>query len=398
MVLGNFVLGQKTIAAPENFNPNLEFVPEIDVEDNNNSNEEEEEEVENIPKVKPSPPIKPKTAAPSMPLPAPTLSNESSIESGTADIELKNKTKNQENPGSSLIDVDNIKFDFQLDFDSFGQANLLIDQQIDFNLYNLDFFLDIGVNLFKQDEIETVNNIPLYLSWATAIGKTDLTLTGGVDFFDRLAAVPRFSLKASRPLFSSITEDSKLKSLFVLSAQVQYQAYKFNAETLENEIDFWRFTPSIYWQIQPNLSLFTLGQYGILSDGNRDFQSFSRLERKFGPFSVAANLFTWSFEQDLGSINGYFSPPDFIVYNGELAWQGTMFDELLDCKLSGAVGKQSVNGATDNAWTYKALCAAQLLENVELDFSYTYSNVRDRNTGNTSFGNQSVTGSLNIDL
>jgi len=75
-----------------------------------------------------------------------------------------------------------------------------------------------------------------------------------------------------------------------------------------------------------------------------------------------------------------------------------MFDEFLDCKLSGAVGKQSVLGTSDNAWTYKALCTAQLLENVELDFGYTFSNVRDRNTGSTSFGNQSVKGSLNIDL
>jgi len=82
-----------------------------------------------------------------------------------------------------------------------------------------------------------------------------------------LAALPRFSLEVSRPLFSSITADNKLKSLFVFSTQIQYQAYKFNAETLENGIDFWRFTPSIYWQIFPNLSLFTLGQYGLFNDG-----------------------------------------------------------------------------------------------------------------------------------
>ncbi|MDJ0593188.1 MAG: hypothetical protein QNJ72_24910 [Pleurocapsa sp. MO_226.B13] len=38
-----------------------------------------------------------------------------------------------------------------------------------------------------------------------------------------------------------------------------------------------------------------------------------------------------------------------------------MFNELLDCKLSAAFGKQSIAGATDNAWTYQALCEAQLL-------------------------------------
>ncbi|MDJ0593189.1 MAG: hypothetical protein QNJ72_24915 [Pleurocapsa sp. MO_226.B13] len=59
-------------------------------------------------------------------------------------------------------------------------------QQINFNLYNLDFILDTGINLFKQDEIETVSNVPLYLSWETKLGKIDLTITDGVDFFDHL--------------------------------------------------------------------------------------------------------------------------------------------------------------------------------------------------------------------
>ena len=186
--------------------------------------------------------------------------------------------------------------------------------------------------------------------------------------------------------------------MFVLSGQIQYQAYKFHAETLTNEIDFLRFTPSIYWQIAPDLSLFTLGQYGNFNDGNQELQSFSRLEKKLGSFSIAANLFTWNFESDLSETSGYFSPTDFIVYNGELGWEGKMFDETLNCKLSAAFGKQTLEGTTDNAWTYKALCGAKLLDNLELDLGYTNSNVRDRNTGNTNFSNQSVKGTLNIEL
>ena len=404
IIVTYLTLVKKAIAAPENFNPNLESAPETEVDrdeddrgDRNNENEIDKIPVKSQPQVVPSPQT-PKAKTPKVTLPTPTLSNESSIESGTADIELKTKPDDNSSIGSSILDIDNLTFDFQLDFDNFGQTNLLIEQQIDFNLYNLNFALDTGVNLYKQDEIETVNNIPLYLSWQTALGKTDLTITSGVDLFDRLAAVPRFSLKASRPLFSSVTADGKLKSLFVLSTQAQYQAYKFNAETLENEIDVWRFTPSIYWQIIPNLSLFTLGQYGTFNDSNQEFQSFSRLEQKLGSFSLAANLFTWAFAEDLSNESGYFSPPDFMVYNAELAWQGTMFDQTLDCKLSAAFGKQSVEGTTDNAWTYKALCGAKLLNNVELDLGYTYSNVRDRNTGNTTFGNQSIKGTLNIKL
>ena len=393
------VIGQQAIAAPENFNPSLESSPETEADNTESDRNNEAEDIpeENSPQVIPQV-TTPKANTPEYNTPVPTLSNESKIESGTVDIELKTKPDNNSNIGYSILDINNLTFDFQLDFDNFGQTNLLTKQQFDFNLSNLDFALETGINLFKQDDIETVNNIPLYLSWSTAIGKTDLTITGGADLFDRLTAVPRFSLKVSKPLFASVTPDGKLKSLFVLSAQAQYQAYKFNAETLGNEIDFWRFTPSIYWQIVPNLSLFTLGQYGTFNDGNQELQSFSRLEKKLGPFSVAVNLFTWSFEQDLSEESGYFSPTDFLVYNGELAWAGTMFDEAFDCKLSAAFGKQSLEGTTDNAWTYKALCIAQLLDNVELDFGYTYSNVRDRNTGDTSFGNQSIKGTLNIEL
>jgi len=401
IILVYFASAKNAIAAPENFNPDLESTPDIEIDNDLDSGDREDIPIEKPvtkPSSKPQAPKQPERSQVNISLPAPTLSNESSIESGTADIDLKTESNTAKNSNSSTLKLDNLTFDFQLDFDNFGQTNLLVNQTIDFNVYNLLFALDTGVNLFKQDDIETVNNIPLYLSWQTAIGKTDLTITGGVDLFDRLAAVPRFSLKASRPLFASVTPDGKLKSLFILSGQAQYQAYKFNAETLENEIDFWRFTPNIYWQIKPNLSLFTLGQYGIFNDGNREFQSFSRLERKLGSFSLAANLFTWGFEQDLSESSGYFSPPDFMVYNGELAWQGSMFDEVLDCKLSAAFGNQSVEGATDNAWTYKALCGAQLLENVELDLGYTYSNVRDRSTGDTSFGNQSIKGTLNIEL
>lgn len=395
------------IAAPENFNPELETLPETDTELESTpdssvpDNETGKTPIESVSQAN-AQPSSPKSEASAskanISLPSPTLSNESSFTSGTADIELDTKLDVNSNSSLSMLKVNNLTFDFQLDFDNFGQTNQSIEETIAFNLYNQSFELQTGINFFEQDDVEKVDNIPLYLTWETTVKNIDLALTGGVDFFDRLATVPTVTLKASSPLFSSVSPDGKLSSLFVFSGQARYQAYKFNAETLENEIDFWRFTPSIYWQIQPNLSLFALGQYGIFNDGNREFQSFSRLERKLGSFSLAANLFTWSFEQDLGSINGYFSPADFLVYNGEFAWQGTMFDETLDCKLSAAFGKQSVGGVTDNAWTYKALCKAQLLSNVRLDLGYTYSNVRDRSTGDTSFTNQSVKGKLNIEF
>ena len=402
----NLMLSQTAIAAPENFNPQLESLPETEskAESTSESRKRDRETVSSIESSSQQDPqtVIPKsnTSAPAaeIPLPTPTLPSESSITSGTADIELETKPDTDRNSSSSTLKVDNITFDFELSFDNFGQTNQFIEEAIAFNLYNQSFELQTGINFFEQDDVEKVDNIPLYLTWETEVKGIDLAVTGGVDFFDRLPTVPTVTLKASSPLFSSITADGKLNSLFVLSGQVQYQAYKFNAETLENEIDFWRFTPSIYWQITPSLSLFSLGQYGSFNDGNRELQSFSRLEKKLGSFSIAANLFTWDFEQDLGSVSGYFSPSGFLVYNGELGWRGTMFDEVLDCKLSAAYGKQKLDGATDNAWTYQALCEAQLLPNVVLDLGYTYSNVRDRATGDTNFSNQTLKGSLDIEL
>ncbi|MEM7758478.1 MAG: hypothetical protein AAF298_10185 [Cyanobacteria bacterium P01_A01_bin.40] len=404
-----FTLTHKAVAAPENFNPELKTIPETETNEELTSklstqdNEAQEtlrgsKSQVNIQSTSAESERSPSAAQTS--LPSPTLNSESSLTAGTADIELKTDP-NQERVNASdisILDIERLTLDFKLDFDNFGQTNQFIEETIAFNLYDQSLALKTGINTFEQDEVEKVDNIPLYLTWQKELLGIDLTLTGGVDFFDRLESVPTATLKASSPLFSSVNAEGKLNSLFVLSGQVQHQAYKFNAETLENEINFWRFTPSIYWQIRPNLSLFTLGQYGIFSDGNREFQSFSRLEQKIGAFSFAANLFTWAFEQDLGSINGYFSPADFLVYNGEIAWQGTMFNEFLDCKLSAAVGKQSVAGATDNAWSYKALCAAQLLPNVKLDLGYIFSNVRDSDTGDTSFNSQTIQGKLDIEL
>ena len=403
----NLMLKQTAIAAPENFNPELQSPPESEskVESTAESRERDRQtassSIESSSQQDPQTVIpKSNTSAPTaeIPLPTPSLPSESSITSGTADIELEAKPDTDRASSPSTLKIDNITFDFELSFDNFGQTNQFMEEAIAFNLYNQSFELQTGINFFEQDDVEKVDNIPLYLTWETEVKGIDLAVTGGVDFFDRLPTVPTVTLKASSPLFSTVTADGKLKSLFVLSGQAQYQAYKFNAETLENEIDFWRFTPSIYWQITPSLSLFSLGQYGIFNDGNRELQSFSRIERKLGAFSIAANLFTWDFEQDLSMESGYFSPSGFLVYNGEIAWQGTMFDEVLDCKLSAAYGKQQLDGVTDNAWTYQALCEAQLLPNVILDLGYTYSNVRDRATGDTNFSNQTIKGKLDIEL
>ena len=331
------------IAAPENFNPDLELPPP--------------------PKPKPKP--KPKE----------------SVDKG------KKKTP-------ALV-LESLTPNFSLSKDNFGQINQFIEETSVFHLRNGNKLrFTTGFNSFEQNTVEKITNIPLQFGWEGNIDKLSLSVDGGLDLFNRLPAVPNFSINAEKPIFSKVS-DGKLKSLLVGIGTVEYGAYKFNAETLDNQITFWRFRPSVYWQIDPNTSLFSLAQLGFFNDGNREFQSFSRLERKLGQFSIAVNLFTWSFLQDVAEDSGYFSPPDFIVYNAEIAWEKDIF-KFLSCRLSASIGKQRLKGTWDNAKSYQTSCIAKFSPNLKLDIGYTFSNVRERITGNELYKNESLTGNLQI--
>ncbi|WP_225894255.1 hypothetical protein [Atlanticothrix silvestris] len=157
----------------------------------------------------------------------------------------------------------------------------------------------------------------------------------------------------------------------------------------------WRFGPDLYWQIDRDTSLFSSLRLGNYSDRNFEIQSFSRLERKFGQFSVAANLFNWSYDRNLERTSGYFSPPDFLVYNAEVAWEGQVFD-FLRCRLSANLGQQRLNGEFDYANTYQSRCTAKFSPSIEADLGYSLSNVRNQDTGGTAYGGNSLTGQLRV--
>jgi hypothetical protein len=134
---------------------------------------------------------------------------------------------------------------------------------------------------------------------------------------------------------------------------------------------------------------------GSYNDGNFEQQSFSRLERKIGQFSVAANVFNWIYTRDVQETSGYFSPPDFLVINGEVAFEGNVFENLR-CRLATALGRQRLSGEWTSGNSYQARCTAKFSPNVEADFGYGYSNVRNRDTGGSAYNNQSFTGQLRI--
>jgi hypothetical protein len=328
------------IAAPENFNPGLRLPPP------------------------PAPPPTPPTA---------------STESVTPAVVLESITT-----------------DFRRDEDNFDQHNLIIEPIAQFRLRNGNKIrFKTGFNSFEEPGVESVTNIPLQVEWEGKIDQLTLVVGGGVDIFNHLPTALNFNAKVADPIAIKVSPSGQLESGVIVSVEVEQGPYKSNARTLNNQITAWRFGPSLYWQIDRDTSLYSSLRLGSYNDGNFEQQSFSRLERKFGQFSVAANLFNWSFTSDLDKTSGYFSPPDFLVYNGEVAWQGNVFENL-NCRLAATLGQQRLRGNFDNANTYQVRCTAKLSPNVEADFGYAYSNVRNQDTGKSAYNNQSFTGQLRV--
>lgn len=333
------------IAAPENFNPELRFAP-------------------------PSPPeiIKP----------SPVVTPQESI--------------------TPVLILESMQTDFRRDLDNFQQHNQIIEPTFQFRLPNNQIIrLRTGFNTFERLGIETVTNIPFQIGWEGKIGKYTVQAAGGVDLFNRLPAALNFRAQVDRPVFINLDKKYQLESGLFTSVIVERGPYKANAQTLENEISAWRLGPNVYWQIDRNTSFFSLYRWGLFNDGNYEQQSFTRLERKLGSFFVAANFFTWRFESDRQESGGYFSPPDFLVYNGEIGWEGDIF-EFLRCRVNTTLGRQRLRGDISGGNSYQARCTVKFSDNAELDLGYGFSNVRNLDTGDSPYNNRSLTGQLRIKL
>ncbi|MHC5856339.1 hypothetical protein [Nostoc sp.] len=293
--------------------------------------------------------------------------------------------------------LESIDTDYHYESDNFGQTNFFLEPTIQFRLSNGNkIFFRTGFNYFGQRGVESITNFPLQVGWQGKIGQVTLQTAAGVDMFNRLPTAINLNAKVEAPISPpQISTSGQLLSAVVLSGNLEQGPYKSNVRTLENQITAWRLGPDLFWQIDRNTSLFSSLRLGNYNDGNSDVQSFSRLERKFGQFSLAANLFTWSFDRDLERTSGYFSPPDFLVYNGEVAWEGDIAN-FLRCRLAANLGRQRLKGEFDNANTYQTRCTVKLSPNIEADLGYSFSNVRNQETGGSSYGSDSLTGQLRV--
>ncbi len=326
------------IAAPENFNPSLQLAPPPP----------------------PKPPAAPKPSA---------------------------------EPATPIVVWDSLQIDFRNSLDNVEQHNRFIEPTAQFRLPNGNkIIFKTGFNSFDQPGVESITNIPFQVGWEGKIDKVSVRTALGVDLFDRLPTAINLNAKVEAPIGVNVTPAGKLRSGLVLSANLEQAPYKSNARTLDNQITAWRLGPDLFWQIDSNTSLFASFRLGKYNDGNDERLLFSRLERKIGQFSVAANLFNWSYDRDLETTSGYFSPPDFLVYNAELAWEGDVF-EFLRCRLSATLGQQRLQGKFDSANDYQARCTAKIFPNVEADLGYAFSNVKN-NTGANDYNGRTLTSQL----
>ncbi len=343
------------IAGAENFNPDLKL-PSPN---------------ENIP-LSPQPP------------PPSQIKPSSGANSGS-DLGKNAGASSSEKPATSVTPfavLEGLQPNIHNDWNNSGQVNRTIETTATFRLNNSDRLLfTTGYDTYEQVGAKTFTNIPLEIDWETKINSLKVRPGVGIDILSS-STTPNFSLKVEYPLMTGLT----------VSADIQQGAYKFNSKTIENQISALRYGPSIFWQIDKDTSLFSSLKLGSYSDNNQEQQSFSRIERKLGEFSVAGNLFTWNYQNSTDK--GYFAPPDFLVYTGEVAWEGNVIRDVLSCRLSASLGGQHVNAKDSDAGGYQTKCTAKISPNIDADLGYSFSNVKSHDSGSTPSNSQSISSQI----
>lgn len=306
-------------------------------------------------------------------------------------IKIKRQRADPKSPSKPLFVIEGIQPNFQSDLNKFGQENRISELTTQLRLWNgRTISIKSGGNFYRQAGIQSIYNVPVQLNWSRDVGKITLKPSIGVETFNRLPPVPTFSVMAQAP---------PIAKRLTLIGSVEYGPYKFNAQTLENRISALRWGPTVLLQIDKKTSFFSLARIGNYSDSNFEIQSFSRLERKlpsvrrFGNFAVGANVFTWNYANDVALEQGYFSPPDFLAFSGDLNWEGTI-TKYLQCRLGIGLGQQRLNGIFTNGRAYQAKCTAKITDKLEADLGYAFSDARALRSGTQVFNNQNFSGQI----
>lgn len=290
---------------------------------------------------------------------------------------------------------DSLQNDFSFQSDNYGLHIYGFEPTMRFRLRNGNriSFKTGFTRLDNQTGFKAVTIYPFRLGWEGNITDRVTLRTGATAYvFDRLPT----AMGADAGLTIRVAPN------LLIGATVERTPMKYAPSVLERpqKTTFTSYGPNIYWQINRYTSLASFFNFLEFNDGNTAQLSYTKLKRDIGQFSVAANLVTDSFARDASLTSGYFSPPDYLIYNAEVGWQGNL-TKYLNLRLQFNYGQQRLQGEFSKALYYEAQLTANLGPDVDAFIKYSYGELdqityfRQRGATNNSLYNQTlVTGQL----
>ena len=225
--------------------------------------------------------------------------------------------------------------------------------------------LTLDENLKFRDKEQITFKQPLVIGVKqTETLYPNIWLGQGIDRLDPLPSKKNFSLYFANQATQKMT----------ISSVVEHGLKKENPKAMLNQVGVWRTGPSLYWEISDNTIISSSILWGRYSDGNRDLQTYSRVDRSFGSFSLSADLSTASYEQDLEASSGYFSPSNYLLYSAEAAWKQKLFDSST-CKLALRAGEQKLSGDLATVYSFGSFCNVEVSTATNINFNYSLASV-----------------------
>jgi len=261
------------------------------------------------------------------------------------------------------ITLDSFVTDFSYQSDNFNLVISSVEPSVIFRLANGNkLSLKTGaVNLRDQPGFQAVTIYPVRVGWEGNIERANVKAGITLNTFSRLPSSVGFDAGVSIPVLPNL----------IVGASFERTPMKYAPSTLEipGTTTYSAYGPNLLWLIDRDTSLFSFISFIDINDGNSGSISFTKLKRNFGQFSVAGNVVTTSYAKD--SAPFIFTPQDFMIYNGELGWQGDLTD-FLNLRAQVNLGEQRLRGEWTNALYYEFQLTAKLSPTADAFINYSF--------------------------
>jgi tetratricopeptide (TPR) repeat protein len=244
-----------------------------------------------------------------------------------------------------------------------GEASQSVQQTVQFPIANTDLRSTVRLEVanFEQSGFESRQNYLVEVGGEGRLESVTLRAALGADFFNQGEPSARLHATAELPIAPDL----------MLGTHLRYAADKTNVQTLENQITAAHLEPTLYWQLDRLTTLYLAYALGLYSDGNTEHQSLLELRREWGDFYLAGTLLYWSYAND--PQNGYFAPPDYFLYRGEVGWKRQLFQPLT-CQLAAALGQQQYETTNENNYRLQAGCTVDFSPALQVELNYRLTN------------------------